>query len=201
VLTEREAFFVHEHEWAARALLKAIKTGDYSGWHSGNEADAPSRWRLARALVTLREAGSLSELEHALRHALEGLWNGLTRPEWPAGEDHMTDSSLYPLRAVWEVWEAMPRDEQTQMIREAVAARFGGDMRAERIAVYVTAQLVAINSAALGRLFERNMDWTLRALLDVSERSKCDVAFAAKLTGIQDDIADHLAAIKASNAQ
>ena len=196
LFTEREASFRREYEWAARALLEALQSGDYSAWERGSEAEAPSRWRLARAVVTLREAGDLTELERTLRHSLEGLWQALTRPEWLPGDDHMENPSLYPLREVWQVWEAMPRQERVRMIREAVAARFGGDVRAERIAVYVTAQLMAINSAALGRLFNKNVDWTLRAVQNVKGESKSDPALATDLTGIQEALADRLATSK-----
>jgi hypothetical protein len=37
-----------------------------------------------------------------------------------------------------------------RMIRKAVGERFGDGVKAERTAIYITAQLVAINSAALG---------------------------------------------------
>ena len=106
------------------------------------------------------------------------------------------DQGLHARRAprleVWQVWEAMPRQEQAQMIREAVSEKFGGGVPAERIAVYVTAQLVAINSAALGRLFNHNVDWTLRALHDIGERTKQDPSFAAKVASVQDAITDRL---------
>ena len=81
------------------------------------------------------------------------------------------------------------------MVREAVGEKFGDSIRAERITVYLTVQLVAINSAALGRLFNKNVDWTLRALHEVGERSRRDAEFAADLTAVQDKIADRLAAI------
>jgi hypothetical protein len=82
------------------------------------------------------------------------------------------------------------------MTCEAVGERFGGGVKAERTAVYITARLVAINSAALGRLFNRDVQWTLRALHDVGEQSKRDAAFAAKVAGVQDAIADRLAAAR-----
>jgi hypothetical protein len=95
---------------------------------------------------------------------------------------------------VWRVWEELPRERQMGMIREAVAERFGDGVKAERTAVYITAQLVAINSAALGRLFNRDVPWTLRALHDLGERSKRDTAFAGQVAGVQEAITDRLAA-------
>jgi hypothetical protein len=37
---------------------------------------------------------------------------------------------------VWRVWEEFPRETQLRMIREAVGARFGDGVKAERIGVY-----------------------------------------------------------------
>ena len=45
--------------------------------------------------------------------------------------------------------------------------------------MYVTAQLVSINSVALGRLFDHNVDWTLRALQKIEGEIKSDAALAA----------------------
>jgi hypothetical protein len=110
----------------------------------------------------------------------------------PGPEQPLDD--IKPHTEVWRVWEELPRERQMGMIREAVDERFGGGVKAERIAAYVTAQLVAINSAALGRLLNKNVQWTLRALRDVGERSKQDAAFAGKVVGVQDAITDRLAA-------
>jgi hypothetical protein len=193
-LSDREAFFRTEYEWAARALLDAIDSGDYSPWQGGSAEEAPSRWRLARAIVMIREAEELSELEQALRRALEQVWSSLTRPEWL--ERHDVNYRAEPPRRqsvkVWQVWEGLPQNERAHMIRETVGARFGGDARAERIAVYITAQLVAINTAALGRLFDRDVQWTLRALHGIEGESKDDVAFASDLASVQEAIADRL---------
>src|SRR5580658_9018130 len=101
---------------------------------------------------------------------------------------------------VWRAWEELPRERQMGMIREAVGARCGDGVKAERIAVYVTAQLVTINSAALGRLFNRDVPWTLRALHDVGERSKQDAAFAGEVAGVQEAITDRLVAVSIRRA-
>jgi hypothetical protein len=105
----------------------------------------------------------------------------------------MGTASARPSVEVWRVWEALPRERQKGMICKAVGERFGGGVKADRIAVYVMAQLVAVNSAALGRLFDRNVDWTLRALHDVREKSRRDPAFAGKVAGVQEAITDRLA--------
>ena len=211
ILTEREAFFVREHEWAARALLEALESGIYSPWLGGDEHESPFRWRLARAVVMISEAKDLSGLEQVLRSKLDEVWNNLTRPKWferPAVHGHPrygatrmgTPSPEQPLdeikrqREVWQVWEELPRERQTGMIREAVGERFGSGVKAERVAVYITAHLVAINSAALGRLFKRDVQWTLRALHDVGQQSQRDAAFAGKVAGVQEAITDRLAA-------
>ena len=52
----------------------------------------------------------------------------------------------------------------------------------------VTSPVTAINSAALGRLFNGDVQWTLRALYDLGERSKQDAAFAGEVAGVQEAI-------------
>jgi hypothetical protein len=82
-----------------------------------------------------------------------------------------------------------------RMIREAVSQRFGDGVKAERVAVYITAQLVTINSAALGRLFNRDVPSTLRACTMWANAANKTDAFAAQIAGVQEAITDRLAAL------
>jgi hypothetical protein len=82
-LSEREAFFVGEHRWAVGALLRALDTEDFAAWiGGGHEHECPSRWRLARCLVMLRELKDRSPLERTIKAEISKLWVGLTRPQW-----------------------------------------------------------------------------------------------------------------------
>jgi len=81
-LTEREAFFAMEHEWAARGLLRACETKDFTPWVWGDGAESPCRWRLARAVAMIREVGNPSDLERTLQSEFSELWYELTRPGW-----------------------------------------------------------------------------------------------------------------------
>ncbi len=70
-----------EHKWAVQALLSAVKTKDFSAWlWGGVEQESPYRWRLARALVTLRELDAPTMLEWRLLTEVENIWAQLTRP-------------------------------------------------------------------------------------------------------------------------
>ena len=82
VFTAREAFYMAEHQWTTGELLEAVKERDFSSWRfGGSENELPFRWRLARALVGLREMEDASPLEQTLRAEFEGLWRKLTRPD------------------------------------------------------------------------------------------------------------------------
>jgi len=78
----REKYLMAEHRWAAEALLLAEKAGDFRGWlWGGDEQESPHRWRLARALVTLRELDAPTVLEQQLLTEIESIWGQLTRPD------------------------------------------------------------------------------------------------------------------------
>jgi hypothetical protein len=79
--TTREAFYMAEHKWATQGLLDAARYGDFSAWmFGGSEAEKPSRWRLARAVLGLREVDDPTPLEQTLRAEFEEVWRKLTRP-------------------------------------------------------------------------------------------------------------------------
>ena len=82
-LTEREAFFLGEHRWAVRALMRAEDRNDFAPWVGGGYAhECPGRWRLARCLVLLRELKDKSPLERSLKAETAKIWVKLTRPGW-----------------------------------------------------------------------------------------------------------------------
>jgi hypothetical protein len=79
--TAREEHLMAEHKWAVQALLLAVKTKDFSAWlWGGDEQESPHRWRLARALVTLRTLDASTSLERQLLTEVEDIWAQLTRP-------------------------------------------------------------------------------------------------------------------------